>query len=587
MCGICGQINFNGAPGDKALIKAMTGTLKHRGPDDEGYYFDRNVGLGHRRLSIIDLATGHQPMSNEDGTIWIVSDSEIYNYIELRKELKSRGHIFSTKSDTEVIIHLYEELQERCVEKLIGMFAFSIWDRKRKKLFLARDRFGIKPLHYFYNKNILIFASEIKALLKYKHIDKTLNPAAIDQYFTFLYIVDPNTIFKQIHKLPPAHYLVCENKRLYIKKYWDIKFIRDSKHGERYYSDNLKLRLNESIKSTLRSDVPVGVFLSGGIDSSAVAGLATKFNKKINTFSVIFKEKLYSEEQYSRLASKAFNTEHYELTVGKKEAYKAIPKIASFLDEPFGDSSCIPTYYISKLARGSVKTVLTGEGGDELFAGYPWHRNRIYGGHRLKTLMAAPGKVIFNDKLRHLLYSHDVRKEVNPDYFNNVNIDFKRLNRLNTLNKLLHIDLNIYLPSDMLVKLDRMSMLNSLEARVPMLNHNYVEFVASIPSVLKFKSGIKKYLFKKTFTHIVPKKIIDRTKMGFSVPLDIWLWQKGKFRDLIYDVIFDSRTKRRKYFNYKIIEKMFYEQERLLQLHGHQIWTLFMFEMWQRNYLDI
>ena len=310
MCGILGQFNFAGEPADQRLVKNMARTLQHRGPDDENFYFDKNIGLGHRRLSIIDLENGRQPMHNEDSTIWLVSNSEIYNFIELRQELKSKGHTFFTESDTEVIVHLYEEMGERCVEKLVGMFAFALWDQRRRRLFLARDRFGIKPLHYFHDQKTFIFASEIKALLKYRGIDKTLNRAAIDQYFAFLYILEPHTIFKRIYKLPPAHYLICDEKGITVKRYWNLEYACNGKYSEAGYVDRLRSSLADNIKMTLRSDVPVGVFLSGGVDSSAVAALAQRFRRDIKTFSVVFEEGLYSEEKYSRLVAQTLDTDH-------------------------------------------------------------------------------------------------------------------------------------------------------------------------------------------------------------------------------------------------------------------------------------
>ncbi len=586
MCGICGQFNFNRRSADKDLVRKMAYLIRHRGPDDEGFYFEGNLGLGHRRLNIIDLKTGHQPMSNEDQTVWIVANNEIYNFIELREELQAKGHSFRTNSDTEVIIHLYEELQERCVEKLIGMFAFAIWDRRKKRLFLARDRFGIKPLHYFYDKNCFLFASEIKALLEYRNIDKTLNPLAIDQYFRLLYIVEPNTIFKKIHKLAPAHYLICNGKDVYVKKYWDADFLTSRKFNEEYYIENLRNRLNQSIKLTLRSDVPVGVFLSGGVDSSSVAGLAGKFNTKVKTFSVIFKEKMFSEEKFSRLMADKFSFDHHELIITADDAFKAIPKVASMLDEPFADSSCIPTYYVSKLARNHVKTVLTGEGGDELFAGYPWHTDRIAGKKNLNFLLNSPKRAIFNDSMLKQLYSHNFMQQAGFKSTKNTNIDINKLRKLNNLNKLLYVDLKVYLPSDMLVKMDRMSMFNSLEARLPLLNHDFAEFVLAIPSNLKISKGIRKYILKKSLRNLLPASIINREKMGFSIPMDIWLWRKGKFSDMIYDVLFDQRTKKRGYFDFAAVKKMFYEHDHLICLHGHRIWALFMFELWHRNFLD-
>ena len=564
----------------------MTGALHHRGPDGTGFHFEQHVGLGHQRLSIIDLKTGRQPMKNEDGTLWLVLNGEIYNFLELKKELKAKGHVFSTHSDSEVVLHLYEEMGERCVEKLIGMFAFAIWDRKRRRLFLARDRFGMKPLHYFIGKDTFLFASEIKALLQYPGLDKALNFSALDQYFTFLYVLEPSTIFEEIQKLPPAHYLICEENKITLQKYWDFEFPSQKKHSEKFYEEGLKSRLEESIKLTLRSDVPVGVFLSGGIDSSVVTALVKAQERKVKTFSVTFEETLYSEKTYSRLAAKTFKTDHHELMVTKQDALRAIPKLASFLDEPFADSSAIPTYLISKFAKGFVKTVLTGEGGDELFAGYPWQKSRISGKGSLKDLLTVPSKMIFNHQARQSLYSAEVRRKIPGNIFKDVDIDLGYLKKLNTLDQYLYLDFKTYLPSDMLAKMDRMSMANSLEGRFPFLNHPLVEFVNSVPSSLKLKNGIRKYLLKKTFGAMIPKAILKRPKMGFSVPLNTWMWEQGKFRDFVYDVLFDSKTKRRGYFNYAVIEKMFLEHDRLITMHDQRIWTLLMFELWHRNFLD-
>lgn len=565
----------------------MTGALHHRGPDDEDFYFEGNVGLGHRRLSIIDLKTGRQPMKNEDGTLWLASNGEIYNFLELKKELETKGHIFSSHSDSEVILHLYEDMGEGCLEKLIGMFAFAIWDQKKRRLFLARDRFGIKPLHYYSDQKTFLFASEIKSLLKYPDLDKSLSYSALDQYFTFLYILEPQTIFKHIHKLPPAHYLICEENKISLHKYWELKSSYEDGRSEKFYMDRLKFQFDESINLTLRSDVPVGVFLSGGIDSSVVAALAKAHQRKIKTFSVIFNEEFSSEARYSRLAAKAFKTDHHELIVTKTDALRAIPKLAAHLDEPFGDSSAIPTYCISKFARGFVKTVLTGEGGDELFAGYHWQTHRTSGNGSVKSLLKAPSKMIFNDSERRKLYSAGLDRKIQGSSQHNLEIDRLHFKQLNVLEKHLYLDFKFYLPSDMLTKMDRMSMMNSLEGRFPFLNHPLVEFIQSVPSSLKLKQGIRKYLLKKTFSNMIPKAILERSKMGFSVPLKTWLWEKGKFRDFIYDVLLDARTKRRGYFNHKLIQTMLDEHDQLIYMHDQRIWTLFMFELWHRNFLDI
>lgn len=585
MCGIAGQLNSHKKPADKRLVQRMAQALAHRGPDGEGFYFGENVGLAHRRLAVIDLKTGHQPMTNEDKSLWLVSNGEIYNFLELRDELKSKGHRFSTTSDTEVILHLYEELGERCVEKLVGMFAFSIWDQKRKRLFLARDRFGVKPLYYFYDPHFFLFASELKALLQCKKVSRALNFSAFDQYFTLLYTVEPHTIFREIHKLLPGHSLSIEGKTMTVRKYWDLSPLqwdpRDHP-GERIYADQLRSQLSKSIDWTLRSDVPTGVFLSGGVDSSVVAALSAKSGQPVKTFSIGFREGLFDESPYSRLVAQSLNTEHHEFILTQADAVKAIPEIAKYLDEPFGDASAIPTYYVSKLARQFVKVVLTGEGGDELFAGYLWHDPQAARNKGLGALPTLPYDTL--GRLR--LYSADLKAELGKDLFpGHWDIDCTPSRKQDPLQKLLHLDLKTYLPSDLLVKVDRMSMANSLEARVPFLNHSYAEFVMALPSKFKIRHGVRKYLFKKTFRKMLPPKIAKRSKMGFSIPLDIWLWEKGRFREMVYDVLFDSKTRHRGYFNYRFIERMFSEHDKLTACHGYRIWALFMFELWQRNFL--
>jgi len=537
-------------------------------------------------LSIIDIDSGQQPMSNEDRSIWIVSNSEIYNFIELRTELQSRGHIFRTKSDTEVILHLYEEAKEGCLDKLEGMFAFAIWDKRKQRLFLARDRIGIKPLHYYRDQRSFLFASEIKALLQHRAIDKSLNYAAIDQYFNFLYTVEPNTIFKNIHKLAPGHYLVCERSGTRIKKYWNVESPCAREFKEEYFAEKLREELKKSVLMTLRSDVPLGVFLSGGIDSSTITGLASQCSPRVKSFSVIFKERMYSEREYIQLAAKAFNTDHHELIVTVEDAVESIPKIASMLDEPFADSSCIPVYCLSRLAKAHVKTVLTGEGGDELFAGYPWHLHKLRQGPELSSRRSLEWRTVFDYQSRRELYSYDLNKKMRGESLKNLNINQDILKRLKGLDKLLYIDLRTYLPSDMLVKMDRMSMMNSLEARLPLLNRDFLNFCISIPPELKLKKGIRKYIMKMAFRKLLPRQIIKREKMGFSIPINIWLWQNGKFRDLVYDAIFNLKAKKRGLFNYKAIEGVFSKHEQIAPFQGHSIWALFMFELWQKNFLD-
>lgn len=586
MCGICGQINLRNYQADRRLIKNMASSLAHRGPDAEGFYFDGPVGLGHRRLAIIDLKDGVQPISNEDGSVILVSNSEVYNFAELKQELISKGHIFRTKTDTEAIVHLYEELGDDCLNRIEGMFAFALWDRRRRRLLLARDKIGIKPLHYYHDGRNFIFASEIKALLKYKGINKSLNYAALDQYFRFLCVIEPNTIFKHIHKLAPAHCLVLENGQVKIHKYWDIDFSSHRQINEDCWADNLQGMLKDNIEITLRSDVPVGVFLSGGIDSSVIAALASRHMRGVKSFSVIFNESMYSEEEYSKAAADKFGIKHYQLTLTANDAVKVVSDISAMLDEPFADSSCIPAYYLSKLARSHVKAVLTGEGGDELFAGYPWHMLKAGAKSAAERLLCLEGKESFNGDSLRAMYSRDLYKAINSADKPGINICAREFNRMTGLNRMLYVDLKTYLPSDILTKVDRMSMLNSLEARPPFLNPGCVSFCASIPQKLKINNGISKYILRKAFGSLLPKKIVKRSKMGFSIPLDLWIWRDGKFRNLVYDTIFSAKARKRGLFNYQAIESISRGHENAVILSGHRLWSLFMFELWQRNFLD-
>ncbi len=588
MCGIAGQLSIDGGPPDKRLVRRMATTLALRGPDDEGFYFDEHIGLGHRRLSIIDLDSGSQPIGNEDGSVWVVSNSEIYNFKELRAHLIKKGHHFSTKGDTEVIVHLYEEYGETFVEKLVGMFAFALWDKRNRKLLLVRDKFGIKPLYYFIDRHCLLFASEIKGILQYQALDKKLNYSALDDYFSFLYSTEPKTIFNNIHKLSPAHYLVYSAGKMTIKKYWDVNFDREEVRPEKYYREGLRSSLTESVRLALQSDVPVGIFLSGGIDSSAVAVVASRLsNRPLRTFSVIFKENHFNEAPFSRVVAKTLRTNHHELLVTKEDAVRAIQKITAYLDEPFGDASCIPTYCLSEFARRSVKVVLTGDGSDELLAGYGWHA-QSHEGTKFSHFFSKPiSEVFYDEESRAKLYSADLRKSISqysklPD----AETRGRKWRRFNSLDKKLYTDIKTYLPSDILLKVDRMSMMNSLEARPPYLNDIYVDFVTALPAKMKYKKGIGKYLLKKAFEQDLPASVITRKKMGFAVPMNLWLWEDGVFKDLVYDVLLDPKTRSRGIFNNRYVTHLLDQHSKLKEMNGYQIWLLFMFELWQRKFID-
>jgi asparagine synthase (glutamine-hydrolysing) len=373
MCGICGVCNFDKSHVDKKLLRQMCTVIKHRGPDDDGIFLDDHIALGMRRLSIIDLKTGHQPIHNEDESIWIVFNGEIYNYRELRQFLEQKNHRFYTSSDTEVIIHLYEELGDDCVTMLNGMFAFAIWDANKKKILLARDRIGIKPLHYIILNNKLIFGSEIKSILQDSEVKRKVNLKALHHFLAFEYVPAPETMFEAIKKLPPGHILICENGNVSVRKYWDLKFTNRNKQPITYYSDRIYELLKKSVERRLISDVPLGAFLSGGIDSSSIVGLMSELmDEPVKTFSIGFEEESYNELKYARIIAEQFETEHYEEII-TPDAVNLVNKIIQYLDEPFADVSVFPTYLVSELARKHVTVVLSGDGGDEQFAGYDWY----------------------------------------------------------------------------------------------------------------------------------------------------------------------------------------------------------------------
>lgn len=625
MCGICGIFNF----GTKERVtpetlKRMCSVMVHRGPDDEGFFVEGNVGLGMRRLSIIDLSTGHQPISNEDETVWVVFNGEIYNHLILRKELQGKGHRFSTNSDTEVIVHAYEEYGEDCVNRLRGMFAFAIWDKAKKKLFLARDRIGIKPLYYYVDDNRLIFGSELKVILQYPRIPKDLDFEALDNFLTFEYIPAPLTIFKKIKKLPQAHTLSVENGKLKINEYWKLHF-KEVKRSEEETSQELYEILKEAVKMRLMSDVPLGAFLSGGIDSSTVVGLMSQvMDKPVKTFSIGFDDPSYNELKYARIVAKHFGTDHTELVV-KPDIANWVDNLIKYLDEPFGDFSIFPTFLVSELARKYVTVALSGDGGDELFAGYEYYiadkienyykkLPRVFRQKLIPTFVNSMppsshkkgliNKIkrfvegtchpdilyhfrwakFFSEEEKELLYSQDVKRELKgvDTYW----IFIKYLSELNgtdRLGKELFADIKTYLCDDILVKVDRMSMANSLEVRVPFLDHKFVEFVATIPSSMKLKGFKSKYILKKTMSRILPQEILHRDKQGFSIPIKNWL--RNELRPLMEDMLSSTRIKMEGFFNPDYIDRIKTEHLKGVANHSHRLWALMIFEIWQDLYL--
>jgi asparagine synthase (glutamine-hydrolysing) len=584
------------------------------------------VGLGMRRLSIIDLAGGHQPIANEDNSVTIVFNGEIYNYRELQTILQARGHRFQTNSDTETIVHAYEEFGAACLEQLRGMFAFAIWDERRKQLFIARDRVGKKPLYYSVTRGgTLVFGSELKSLLEHPDVAREINPQALDAYFSLGYVPDPISIFANVEKLPPGHYLTFTNGRLTIERYWDFSYELTTNGGNGHHSaadylDELRALLEESVKLRLVSDVPLGAFLSGGVDSSTVVGLmARQMDQPVKTFSIGFNEDSFDELKYARATAEKFGTDHHEFIV-TPDICDVVDELVWHFDEPFADSSAIPTYVVSKLAREHVKVVLTGDGGDELFAGYTRYlteRSRS----KFDLLPRAMKEGLLDPLSRHLPHGawgrnflHNISLDPISRYLDTVSV-FTGLNKdslytaefsdqlrdashlssyfrelsgkVSTnapLDSLLYIDSKTYLPGDILTKVDRMSMAVSLEARVPLLDHKLIEFVTRIPAALKLAGLETKHLFKRAIADLVPAEVLHRPKQGFGVPIQHWINQQ--LRERIRDTLNDPRTLQRGYVTRQYVALLLDEHERGRRDHSMALWSLLMLELWHRQYVD-
>lgn len=627
MCGIAGFVDLKHRLARNeaaAVLERMCQVIVHRGPDDQGtMQTDDGVYLGMRRLSIIDLAGGHQPISNEDGLVSIVFNGEIYNYRELQPELYSRGHSFQTQSDTEVIVHSYEEFGPDCVSRLRGMFAFAIWDAKRQSLFIARDRVGKKPLYYtLTEQGVFVFGSELKSLLQHPAVRQEVSPHAIDSYLTCGYVPDPLSILRGIRKLPPGHHLTFANGRVEVTCYWDFKY-EPVKNGTSRrledYLDELRSLLAESVRLRLISDVPLGAFLSGGVDSSTIVGLmARELSQPVKTFSIGFHEDSYNELKYARVAAEHFGTDHHEFVV-TPDLCEIVDDLAWFLDEPFADSSAIPTYMVSRLARQYVTVVLSGDGGDELFAGYtryvvdrrrsgfaalprfvrrglmaPLSRHLPHGARgrnylhnvALDSLDRYLDSIsIFTELNKPLLYTDAFREQLNRNGDEDeLAVPFRdyaaRVKTGEELDAMLYIDSKTYLPGDILTKVDRMSMAASLEARVPLLDHKLIEFVNSIPAHLKLNGLETKHIFKRAVRDFVPAEILDRPKQGFGVPVQEWI--NRQLRERIHETLTEQRTRERGYIEPAYVQLLLDEHERGRRDHSTQLWALFMLELWHR-----
>ncbi len=641
MCGITGIIHLNGKPVEFSVLKAMADTLAHRGPDEEGFYLNHQPsasdlpivpctikrepctvtsGLAHRRLSIIDLSSGQQPMSNEDESVWIVFNGEIYNFPDLREKLISKGHIFKTNSDTETIVHAYEEWGENCVDRLRGMFAFAIWDQRNQHLFLARDRIGIKPLYYFWDGKKLLFGSEIKAILAYPGIPRAINLQALYDYFCLLYVPAPKSIFKYIFKLPPGHVLTLRpDPNLSIRQYWDLRFEPDERVSEQQWCDRILEKLQEAVKIRLISEVPLGAFLSGGIDSSAVVGLMSLLlNEPVKTASIGFKEQKFNELRYARQVADLFGTNHHEEMV-LPDAVAVLEKLAWYFDEPFADSSAVPTYYVSQVARQKVTVALSGDGGDENFAGYRRYyfdllENQLRGifpaffrkyaisglaniypkadwapqVFRAKTLLTNlsldPVDGYFNSMswfgdLRNRLLIGDFYKELSGystlEVFKN---HYAKVSNNDPLSAVQYLDVKTYLVDDVLTKVDRASMAHALEVRVPILDHEFMELVANIPSNLKIKGKTGKYIFKKALEAFLPRDILYRKKMGFSIPLSQWL--RNELKGFFGERVFNSSTESTSFFDMKTVRRIWQQHQSGSRDWGPELWAILFFDVW-------
>ncbi len=615
MCGICGFVGFN----DNKLLKKMISVLRHRGPDGNGVYTDKDVSLGHTRLSIIDLTErGKQPMSNEDNSIWITYNGEVYNYIELRKELK-KNHIFSSDTDTETIIHAYEEYGLNFVKKLRGMFAFALWDSNKKILILARDPMGKKPLYYYLDKdeNILIFASEIKAILE-AEIERKINNNALLSYLAFNFTLGNQTIFDKIKKVMGGYIIIYDLKKKKTKtlQYWDIKE-KIEKRPEEYYVHKLRMLLEESARLRLRSDVPVGAFLSGGIDSSVSVSFArNKVDYDFHTFSVGFES--FSELEYAKKVAEYLNTDHHEIFIYENNVIKHFPKITWHYDEPVGDAAIIANYFLSKKARKYVKVVLAGEGGDELFGGYPKYKFNLKYHHIFKIpwLLRRPIRIftVFSDLLpkpwnRRVRFFSEYVSQPNilfANQYTNRVIKDEEIKKLtgklvninehivlptktpkNPLNGMLSIDCKNLLPEKYLMKADKATMANGVEERLVLLDKEIINFAFSIPSELKIKNGIEKYILRKAAENNLPKDILQREKQGFGVPIEHWI--KGEMKDYILQKL-EEEEFIKKEFRSEAIKRISDNVKRRKINNYYQatvVWTLFALEEWYERYMVI
>ena len=633
MCGICGILQFDmDRHVDERLIRNMCKTIIHRGPDDDGYYLNQNVGLGMRRLSIIDLEGGSQPVHNEKSDISIVFNGEIYNYRELRESLIKRGHSFYTNSDTETVIHAYEDHGIDCLGKLRGMFSFALWDSCKKQLFCAIDRFGIKPLYYADNVQGVVFGSELKSVMASGMVNSEIDMDSLSQYLTFGYIPNSSTAFKRVRKLQAGFYLTWSSEEgLIVNKYWEMN---PSKNENARSLPETRRQLHEMLKDAVRShlisDVPLGAFLSGGIDSSTVVALMSEVSSEpIKTFSIVFNDREHDESKYARIIARHFKTDHHEMIL-EPEKVDVLPRLVSHFDEPFADSSAIPTYYVSKMASQHVKVALSGDGGDEAFVGYT-----VFQGLEIARLMQRMPQILrklvtafpkyipktknsslndrmnrwekvihdsmlppdraFRNKLnlykstdQHLLFSASINEELKKYApfrpLDECLANFESKNPSHPLDKFINAIFNVSLFGDILVKVDRMSMANSIEVRVPLLDHVLVEFVANIPIEQRFPKWRLKGLLKDTMADKLPKSILRHRKHGFNVPVSSWF--RGDLNEFTREILLDGAAKRSGFWNTTEMESVLNKHGKGFQNYGSTIWAMLVLELWRHQWFD-
>jgi asparagine synthase (glutamine-hydrolysing) len=626
MCGIVGVVHANGGMVETRALARMRDTIRHRGPDDEGMHVSGSVGFGSRRLAIIDLSSrAKQPMRNEAGDVWLVFNGEIYNFRELRLFLERKGHRFVSDGDSEVVVHLYEEFGLDCVQALRGMFAFAIWDEKKRRLFLGRDRVGKKPLYYAILSDGIAFASEIKALLCYPGVPKRIDPCVLHYYLALQYIPSPHTAFGGISRLPAAHVLTWCDGDLQIERYWRLNYTEKAELSEEKASALLWERLDEAVRIRLCADVPIGIHLSGGVDSAAVAAFVCQaLGSGVKSFSIGFNEREYDERQYARLVAKRLGTEHYEYVIGP-DAVKELPRLLWHYDQPFADPSALPTFVLSRLTREHVTVALNGDGGDENFAGYDRYRERLLFAifdhlpdvvrrGMLARAFGTPRRStdggVFSRLRRFMFYASESRERrycrtmchFTPEQLAELYTDnfwaligsrdpfepildlFERVDGESFLERLLAVDTLSYLPDDLLVKVDVASMAHSLEVRSPFLDHTFMEFSAGLPDRYKLRGASSKYLLKKALRGRLPAEIIDRPKTGFGIPLAQWL--RHDLREMIYEVLLDMSVGRRGYFRLEAVERLLDEHTSGGKNWGTQIWNLLMLELTFRRLTD-